>query len=523
MAISYSSYTFPSPEPFVSVSDEAVNISGKFDYQKRQITLNGAITGSGIDAINNEKKLLVSGLGIHFGTLTVGTGVYTFVRPVSINFPSSNPSKYLPYEVTFNHYKEKSFTKYYGIESPKNVWSYQEDDGRIVRATHSVSAKGNRTDGTNPITNARTFVNASLGGFETIGTFLSGQYPFLISKTESIDDARDEYGVVEEYIFNTRSSLNLNDTGIVSHNSQIVYTKDNGLEVRLNGSVQGGLTGYGHPLLNSGAFTPDNARAAIIQSVARTKTSYETGAYGQILRNPTSYSYTLDEGANKLDFEFSFTKPDDERTGEVLHTYTTNFEASKDLGVIKASIDGEIEYNGTLTFFTGSAFPETQDRFRITNEFYSGLNPYPYVAADYQDFISIGIYEASGTKNLSSVIKSSNVSKDFVNAKINYNFSYDTSVDFSQRQLDNSFFTLEYNKPISKTIIKESLNGYTSQNVVSRSAGEVRVNAKCDEDTGSMQTLRYYCTGLMAPFSDIIEDNESSSANDISLSIAGMY
>ena len=98
--ITYGSYTFPSPTPFVGHGVEPIYIGGKVDHTKDTIDLVGNLTGENLSGLHLQKMKMMSGLMSEFQTLTVSNDsanrTYQSAKPESVSFDSSDLTTVLP-------------------------------------------------------------------------------------------------------------------------------------------------------------------------------------------------------------------------------------------------------------------------------------------------------------------------------------------------------------------------------------------------------------------------------------------
>ena len=74
--ITYGSYTFPEPTPFVGQGVDPVFIAGKADHFKDSIELVGNLTGENLSGLHLQKMKMISGLLSTFETLTICCLIY---------------------------------------------------------------------------------------------------------------------------------------------------------------------------------------------------------------------------------------------------------------------------------------------------------------------------------------------------------------------------------------------------------------------------------------------------------------
>ena len=115
--ITYGTYTFPSPSPFVAETNTPVFQSGQSDYFLDQINLVGNFTGENLSGLVLQKRQMISGLLSEFQTLKI-TGssegkIYSGAKPISISFSDSDLTTILPYSVSFEAYSSGTFSKFF--------------------------------------------------------------------------------------------------------------------------------------------------------------------------------------------------------------------------------------------------------------------------------------------------------------------------------------------------------------------------------------------------------------------------
>jgi hypothetical protein len=472
--ISYGSYTFPAPSPFIAESSSPIFISGQSDFFIDNISVIGTLTGSDLSGIVLQKGEMITGLLSEFQTLKI-TGdsegkVYSGAKPTSISFSQSDLTTTLPYSVSFEAYSSGSFSNFFGITDPQDSWSFAEQDGRVTSATHTVSAKGlNLGDGVSALDNARNFVTGRGSGISQISLFQSGHDAFLQSRTEAIDKAANVYSTTEEYIYSTtQNRIASGLSGVLDCSSSISLDEDGKVSITVNGSLQGSmdanLTGA---LLTTGNFTPENAKEVATNIIASSLSDYESGVYiftEGIGRDPSSYNYTLNTGSNRLDFTFTFNdQTNTEQSGNVLHTKSASVSSSKDDANTKVTVNGQLSYNSNSNFSNTSGDPSSSPQwFDLQNEL-SGINFFALATEAFKDFTGCATgYSISGVY-LNPVAIESGIDKNPFDRTINYNVSFDTKLDLSDGDLKNLKVSISDTKPIGVSGIKPSLAGFAKQ------------------------------------------------------------
>ena len=72
------------------------------------------------------------------------------------------------------------------------------------------------------------------------------------------------------------------------------------LSLSVDGTIVGGISGNAE----TGFFTPQDATEFAKNALRRTKIDYEESLYGDIFREPESFNYDIDTGANTISFSF---------------------------------------------------------------------------------------------------------------------------------------------------------------------------------------------------------------------------
>jgi hypothetical protein len=524
--ITYGSYTFPSPAPLVGQGVEPFYVRGKVDHFIQSVDLVGNLTGENLSGLYLQKMRMISGLMPEYQTLSISHGASTtgfaFSRPESISFSDSDLTTVLPYSVSFSCYKSGTFSEYYGVDNPQDEWSFSEEEGRVTNATHTVSAQGVKIDASEPLFNARKFVSGRIvSGCADLSLFQTGGNAFLMSRSENIDKASNIYGITENYKYSTTENP-VTDSGIFTSNTQISYEKEAGLSVNVNASIQGSLdANITGGLVHTGLFTPEQASEIAVQAVASSLSDYESGIYTFIStgRSPSSVSYAIDTGSNKINFIYGFQDPDNlDQSGNVLHTKSSTVSASKDQSTVTISVQGQFKYNSPFEIM-GTGDPATGQRFIEINQQYSGLasgSGFLNLAVEaLQDFRGDATgYHISGDY-VNPEPLSTSVNKQPAQSIIDYSFEFDNRFDLSSGTLSGLKVSISDKRPIELSGIVPSLGGFAKQKLIKRTIGEFKVSASCEASTGDLQTLIDVVSGYST---GIYSAAESSSLNDQTIS-----
>lgn len=520
-SVQYSGYSFPEPLPSVAEGNTPVYISGLYDYSTLNVQLVGFLTGANLSGLHLQKQQMISGMLNEYGNLviTVSGDVKTYEQalPTSIDFSDSDMTTFLPYTVSFTVFSGENFSRFFGVSSPKNEWAFQEQDNKIVSATHTISAQGEKVNSQSPLQNAIDFVTG-LTGFQNVAPILTGNNAFLKSRNEKINRKTTNYSITEVYHFDGSDNQET-PSGIVIYDMTINTNRDGQNAVSIQGSIEGGYDGAA---VTTGLFTPQDATDALINSVAASMSPYESGAFSFVRRGPTTYNYTTDTGANKIDFTFNFIDIDNiDQIGNVGHKYNVSVQGDKDSANLIVTANGELFYNSIESFINTGEY-ENSARFQEIDATFSGVNPYLVAYRGLTDFRS-GASDFSGFDNyLNPSEKSRNVTKDPVANKITYSYSYDTSIDYSSGSLDNLGITITDKIPLQLSNVVPTIGGFAAQTVSDRTLGEYSVSARADEEETDMPTLKSIVSGLTSG-DYVFSNQENIGVNTIDFSLSKYY
>ena len=515
--VTYGSYTFPSPTPFVGYGVSPVYIGGKLDHSVESIELIGNLTGQNLSGLHLQKMQMISGLMSEFQNLTIShldsnTG-FNFATPESISFNDSDLTTVLPYSASFICYESGDFSEFMGITEPVDTWSYNQTDGKITNVTHTVSAKGLKIGPSDPLQNAIDFVTGRATGCRNISTFQTGsdigsdKKTFLVSRLEDINKKSNIYKITENYKYNTYEEGSLTDKGVFTSDVQIAFDKDAGLKVDVKGQIQGAFDANKKDLgglVTTGLFSTGQATEMALNAVASSLSDYESGSYTFIQRGPSNVTYDIDSGSNIVSFNYSFTDPENlDQEGDILHKKRATISASKDKSTIDVNVNGEISYNG-ISKIIGTGDPATGERFKEIDSFYSGVienSGFLNLATEaLQDFRGDATgYHISGNY-LNQVPVSKSITKSPQNSVISYSVGFDNRADLSSGTLSGLKVNVTDKKPLRVSGIQPSVAGFAKQLLISRTAGEYSVSASCEADTGDLRQLIDVVSGHMTGF-----------------------
>ena len=522
-SVTYGSYSFPSPAPFVGQGVEPVYVEGKVDYFIDAIQIVGNITGENLSGLHLQKMKMISGLLPEFQTLTVTNDAsnkeFLYSTPQSISFSESDLTTVLPYSIELLSFSsgdpDSMLSSVFGVADPVDSWTFTETDGRITDANHTVSARGLKTNSKDPLQNALDFVSGRSSGYLDISLFQTGDHAFLVSRTESIDKAKNSYSIESAYKYST-SENPVTKSGIFSSNTQIAFDKDNGLTLNVNASLQGSITGA---LINTGHFTADQATEIAVNTVANSLSDYESGVYTFVRSGPRTASFQVDTGSNTVNFSYAFSDPSNlDQEGNILHKKTASVRATKDRSDIEISVRGDIIFNSPSKII-GTGDPATGERFKELDAFYSGV-------IDDSGFLNLAVealkdfrldatgYHISGDY-VNPVPTTRSITKNAEQSEINYDLTFTNKIDLSSGTLSGLQVSISDKKPLTVSGIVPSIAGFTQQILNNRTAGEYAVSASCEASTGTLAKLQEIVSGQMTGF---YEFSKTSSVNEDTIS-----
>jgi hypothetical protein len=532
-SITYGSYSFPDPLPLVAEEDQAIVVAGNYDHSAITVNLVGYFTGSDLSGLDLQKMQMVSGFLNEYQDLTITANNESKVCPNaivrSISFNESDLTTLLPYSLSLDYYSGETFSDYFNVAEPTNTWEYQEQENNTIVATHSVSARGLKTSSSSELNNARHFVTGKLEeGFSDIAIFNSpngGAY--LQSRSENVDKKTNKYGVTETYLYsNSQDSIFEDIEGIVSVNTAISYDINEGLSVSLEGSVQGSMdanTGSQVGLLSTGDFSLEKGTEVVLNAIVNSYSDYESGVYSFVLNGPTSYNYDLNTGSNTLNFSFQFSDPEnlDIINGNVIHTYSTSINITKDAPVAGISVKGQLRYKGADIISDTGEF-ENNARFQAVETAFSEVDPHFIAYEAMSDFTGV----ATEYEFLSSSINTGeinfSINKDPVENILDYSYNYNNQIDLSDGDLTNFSISIQDKKSIQLPQVQETINGFAAQTVISRTLGEYSISSQANDGPEKLEDLKtlaqQYCSGLYK-----ISESYQTGSNNISYSLSKYY
>jgi len=537
-SVQYDSYNFPSPLPAIAESDELIVFGGKYDHKAINIDVIGTITGDSLSGLHLQKMQMVSGFLNEYQNLTVTLGsdtrVFSECLVESIDFSNSDLSTVLPYSVSFKTFENETFSEYYKIASPVDNWSYLEQDNKIIQATHNVSAKGLKVDSSDPLTNARSFVNSKLTeGFEYVGFFNGGSNGFLSSRNEKVDRKTDTYSVTEVYMYSA-SDQPLSSNGVVDVSTDISYDRNSELSVSVKGSVKGAMDANvgSSTMLTTGDFSPEMATNTALDAIASSLSAYENLKYTFVSDGPSTYEYKLDTGDNRLEFSFGFENTENldlvtgtDNLSRVLHTHTANVSCSKDSPTVSVSVQGQLSFYGTssLSIKNISQAGAENERYKVVSGAFELIDQYSLAkkAADEFSQAALDDYEFSSSY-LNSEPASFSINKNPNTNEISYNYTYNNVIDYSNGSLKDFSASIVDKVPIQKNDVKQTIGGFKANVVADRTLGEYSINASSNDEENKLATLKSIAAGLCSG-KHKITDSHNVQENSISYNLAKYY
>lgn len=511
MSVIYGTYSFKEPYPSIVVSDEPIYIAGELDHTRQRIQLVGIITGASLNSLSIEKNQMQIALTDSYQELVFDDQNFNFCKPINISFSDSDLTTILPYSVEFEFFDEKDFSSFYGISDPVDSWNYSEQDGRIISAVHTVSAKGLKTSSSDPLDNAKTFVESRLNGFENYSIINPDiDVSFIRERTEEIDRFQNTYSVTETYSLSS-SRFDQPNGGLITVTTQINYSKNSESSITVSGNIIGSVNGSP---VNESMFTALDATNQARASIEDSKCSYEYSLYEILERGPTSSSFEKNEIDNSLSFTYTFSDAFNE--GGAIHEYSVSVSASKDSAIITVSVNGEITYKGLDNPYDGEEIENWPRYLEIVQKF-EEINPYNFAVQEYKEFF--GVYnDFDGNSYLDPKALSESVTKSPFVPSISYSYSYSNKPNSNLNNL-----TLEYTdeKPIIRIDLVETLGGFQENGT--SILGKKSISASAQESAGSLLELKNIINDYFADTCFTFDESSSESDNSISYAKSRYY
>lgn len=469
--VTYGNFEFYDPQPIILIGDEPIFYEGKLDHYIEKITLIGSITGSGILDLATKKRNITKALANSYQILDCIDKQFNCIKPISIQFDDSNLNSFLPYSIEFESYQDLAFSDFFGVKDPEDSWSFSEEEGRVVKATHKVSSIGVKTGSSDDLlTNAKNFVNSKLNGYDGESFFFKGENPFLTSKIEEIDEFIGKYSITEEYSFNEFSPYT-SEKGILSFTTQISYSRENGVTANLNGNIVGELNGTA---VAESDFTKEMAIDIVNEQIKKTQSSFEASVYEYIKNGPSSYKYDINQKANTLNFNFDFQDPENRFKKE----FTCQVSASKDSSIITSTINGSISYNKCDILYTEGEI-ENSERWLLVQEEFEKINLYAEALAAYKDFCQENLIYDDGLF-LREEPEELSVTKNPFDFSISFSASYSNKVNILPNfRNTNISFTDTIPRIVKEK--QEAVVGFVEGPPIKK-IGSISVSASCEEE-----------------------------------------
>jgi hypothetical protein len=510
MPITFGTYTFPEPEPLLSLDLESVEMGGLQQAERQAINVIGFLTGNSLIELNSQKNEMIDGLVRPFAPLSVECFNFPLAELSSLEFSESDLTTLLPYSVQFEAYPDGG-GEFFGIESATDEWSYKENEDKTLTATHSISAKALNVDGTNPFERAKAFVTSRTDGYENISKIheVKGQVGYLRSISEVIDIFNGSYEITYEYLVGVAEEHS-NDA-VVRYSAQVDYSKEGGLSVSVSGSIIGEIDG---PPVSESMFSKEDARDVLVDYIAKSKSNTEDGKYPFFPRLPDSSSYTEKEDSNTIEFTFQFDNLESEDE-DIIHEYAVTYEENSDSGVKTATISGTVRYVGTNNPFNPSVDgdPSTSVRFGLVKSFFNSISPF-------------GILNGLAPFQISDDLKNSSVSKKPYEFSIDYSFSYQSPLAGLCPDLKLGGGSVSYSEslPTSKTALQSGIERIISTKLVEATLGSVEVTITSNNEEVSLDDLES-CANLLFVAGDVCKKtgrSTSESPSSKSVTVRGI-
>lgn len=375
----------PQPTPYIALS-ETVIYEDEIWGSSEEVTLQGQLTGCSFVAIVQAQSDLLAHWSRPFQSMQIWqqTGSLSglvfqkdLVEVTSISFDQSRWFGVLPYSINLTCYPSGLFSGAFGILSPNDTWSFNEQDNETLAATHTISCRPFNTSSgpSNALTNARNWAFGRSGLQSMVSPIMisgvNANTFCLLTQTETIDRFNGNYALTETYT----NDLARTGYGVIRYTTDM-QSGNNLISVNVQGTAQGcgrNLTGIRAALAN-------------IDMTAVATKQYQ-GAFGLTDLNPIPLTSSFNENpfTTEIDFNYSF---DNSNLPSIWFDYSVDLSVGTN-GFITASIEGTVHARGgdlasklarTMAYASGISL------FNLTLPFYNGfdvssaaapLNPMP--------------------------------------------------------------------------------------------------------------------------------------------------
>ena len=206
----------------------------------------------------------------------------------------------------------------------------------------------------------------------------------------------------------------------------------------------------------------------------------------------------------------------------VVHKYTTSINLSKDSSITSVAVNGELLYRGALAIDSAKGFFANNARFAAIESAYSEVDPYTIAKTSIEDFTGIATGYNFNSSYINPEPQNLSITKDPVENKLSYSYSYLNSIDYSTGQLKDFSMSISDKQPLQIVSVQETISGFHPSLIISRSLGEYSVAAQCNEQGDSLSTLKSivsnFCEG-----SHIISESYSTGDSTINYSLSKYY
>ena len=392
VTVSYGSFTFPVPTPYVTKTLTNEFIGGDLWATKVNVRLNGQIallhgaSGNSYAGLASKRDAIAAafagGFSKNFQKLSVSGHGTSFVLNncvvENVSFDSSRYVGLVGYTIEVSGYKsdKEFYSVNYGVLNPVDSWSYSENADGTASATHTISASGyNTTDSTaNAFLNAKAFVTARKGSSSNVGPALINMAKnaslILTSVSENVDRLGGTYSVTENYSFGTNdSSGSKAEEGTLpflqTSNVMLTYTasisEDQGSEY-VGVDISGSIVGSKDSSVTWSQIKADLRSRELYGLADKAYRRYLLGAGGsragaehnlELNKEPTSFSLNPDEDAKVIGFQVSFDNNQLFKNAKIKYAdsyfdYQLSFSHNSITDIIDVSCSGTIRTRGAL-------------------------------------------------------------------------------------------------------------------------------------------------------------------------------
>ena len=412
--------------PFVSQTNEYVQVGGGVWVILKKITLTGTLTGCGqselIGLVNQVRAIFEE----DFHTLAIkGVDSIPCIKVVELDFGESRLLSNIDYTISLQAYDQDSFATVYKVIDPSERIEFSQSDNFTMQKVITISAKGISCGNNDALANARSFVEgqftkrlkdkpgliSSIDGHESDG--------YLASVAEEINRIEGTYALVKTFMSDlggTALPADFNAGIILRYVKELGQQRGEYAVINYEGTVNYGID-------NQEASTAAHSKIEAFVKVNR-KDGYRL----------LGLDINEDKFGGIITFSFQYT----EDNIDVVDDWDVTLSEGSNSSLIKVSVNGLVTAKGPLecrwekvaTYFGTDAVAKKR-YYGIASSYYND-----YGTPAFQNAIKKNADQVPIALNAACV--DFQVSKEEKNGEISYSFSFDNRISYGYYSFDYS-------------------------------------------------------------------------------------